>query len=106
MADETSAPESKKASKAPAEPVKKTIEAWGTAKGFLPQTLPPLDPNRKAAATLVVGSTAVLGLPTRHNPEYWKYAAAKAGNGWVDGFELTEADFDAQIEAHTNLSHG
>jgi hypothetical protein len=87
-------------------PVKKTIEQWGEAKGLLPQVLPPANPNRKAAATLTVGPAAVMGLPQRHNPEYWKFAAAKAGNAWPDGFEITEVDFDAQIDAHTNLSHG
>lgn len=90
----------------PSAPVKKTIELWGEAKGFLPQVLPQANPNRKAAATLTVGPVAVLGIAKRHNPEFWKYAAAVAGNGWPDGFEITEADFDAQIDAHTNLAHG
>ncbi len=91
---------------APPAPVKMTVEHWATARGLLPQTLPPLDPTRKAAATLTVGSATVMGLPTRHNPEYWKFAAAKAGNAWPDGFEITEADFDDQIAKHTGLPHG
>lgn len=85
---------------------KKTIEFWGEQKKLLPQVLPPADPNRRAAATLTVGSAAVLGLPQRHNPEYWKFAAAKAGNAWPNGFEITEDDFDAAIDGHTNLAHG
>lgn len=100
------APKPERAVKAPAAPEKRTIEQWGTAKGFLPQVLPSANPNRKAAATLTVGSAAVLGIAQRHNPEYWKFAAARAGNGWVDGFEITEADFDAAIDDHTNLAHG
>lgn len=100
------APKAEKAPKAAPAPAMKTIEEWAAAKGYLPQELPPLDPTRKAAATLTIGSAAVLGLPTRHNPEFWKFAAAKAGNGWVNGFEITEADFDKAIDAHTNLIHG
>ena len=91
---------------APVELTKKTIEEWGAAKGLLPQVLPPADPNRRAAATLTVGSAAILGLPQRHNPNFWKFAAAKAGNAWPNGFEITESDFDAAIDGHTNLAHG
>lgn len=100
------ATKAEKATKAVPAPVMKTIEEWATAKGFLPQELPQENPNYKPAATLTIGSAAVLGLPTRHNPEFWKFAAARAGNGWPNGFEITEAEFDAQIDVHTNLVHG
>lgn len=40
------------------------------------------------------------------NPDAWKFAAAKGLHGWVDGFEITEADFDAAIEAGMNVQHG
>jgi hypothetical protein len=85
---------------------KQTIEFWAEKKGFLPQILPSSDPSRRPAATLTVGPAAVLGLPQKHNPNYWKFAAARAANAWPDLFEITEADFDAQIEEHTNLAHG
>jgi hypothetical protein len=81
---------------------KKTIEEWGLAKGFLPQTRP-----RNTAAVTQGGfkGVALAGAP-EHNPEYWKFAAAKAGNAWPQGFECTEAEFDIEIERHTNLAHG
>lgn len=81
---------------------KKSVEEWALAKGFLPQTYPRTTP---AVVTGGFRGLSLAGNPVKHNPEFWKYAAARAGNGWVVGFEITEADFDAQIKKHTNLSH-
>lgn len=55
---------------------KRTIETWGQAKGLWPQFAKP-------------GS--------RGNPEYWKYAAAKAFMKWQDGQEVSEAEFDEAL---------
>jgi len=92
--DETSAPV--------AAGPKKTVEEWATEKGFLPQTR-----ARKTPAVVSGGfkGVALAGNPVEHNPEFWKFAAARAGNAWPVGFEITEADFDKEIDAHTNLAH-
>ncbi len=82
---------------------KKTVEEWATAKKFLPATMPKGRPGPVRAGSqgiLVAGNGVV------HNPEHWKFAAAKAGEGWVVGFEITEADFDKAIKTHTDLPHG
>lgn len=31
-------------------------------------------------------------------PDYWRFAAAKAGKGWPDGKELTEGEYDGAID--------
>jgi len=87
---------------APAAP-KKTVEEWATEKKLLPASFP-----RKRAAVTSGGlkGVALAGNPTEHNPHYWKFAAAKAGEGWPVGFEMTEADFDQAIANHTDLPHG
>jgi len=59
---------------------KRTAEQWAEAKGFVP---------------LLIG--------TRENPSFWKWAAAKAMLRWPIGAELTEAEFDAAIEAAANV---
>lgn len=82
---------------------RKTVEEWATEKGFLPQTRPRKGP---AVVTGGVRGVALAGNPVEHNPEFWKFAAARAGNRWVIGFEITEADFDKEIVAHTDLAHG
>ncbi len=107
MADSESNPSPTPVSRkaAPAEAAKKTIEEWATAKKFLPQVIP--QPDRPApAATARFGGAMILGTPEKHNPEFWKFAAARAANGWPVGFEITEADFDAEIQKHTTLAHG
>jgi hypothetical protein len=59
---------------------KKPIEAWATEKKFLPDFLP-------SAGTAI----------RRMNPEYWKFAAAKALRRWSDGDWVTEKEFDAAV---------
>jgi hypothetical protein len=63
---------------------KKTIEAWGEAKGMWPQTALP---GTKAAA------------------DYWKFAAARTHSGWQDGQLVTEAEFDDAVKAALSLVH-
>lgn len=76
---------------APALAEVRTAEAWAEAKGMLPEfteTQPPF-----AAA----GSAPIRA----HNPNHWKYSAAKAGNGWPLGKELTETEFDTAVMVAT-----
>lgn len=80
----------------------KTVEAWALAKGLLPAFFGapayrlPGAPGGLAASVPV----AMAGLTgPRPNPEHWRFAAAKAGNAWPEGKEMTEADFDAAIKA-------
>lgn len=61
----------------------RTVEAWAEEKGMLPQLV------------------SVNGR-TRANPEFWRFAAARALCNWPVGKELTEADFDAAITAAGN----
>jgi hypothetical protein len=57
---------------------KRPIEAWAEAKGMLPQMLDgPGGP--------------------RLNPEYWKFAAARAFKGWASDASVSEADFEAAL---------
>jgi len=68
-------------------PEVRTAEAWAEAKGFLPHFVESASPFGAAGAP-----------PVRTvNPQFWKFAGAKAS--WPVGKELTEAEFDAAIEA-------
>jgi hypothetical protein len=69
---------------APSDAGKKTIEAWGEAKGIWPQTALP---------------------GTKPSAEYWKFAAARAHSGWQDGQVVTEAEFDEAVKAALSLVH-
>ena len=75
-----------------AEPEKRTAEAWAEAKGFLPhfrEVAPPF------------------GGPTirSENPLTWRYNAARWGNRWVVGQELTEAQFDEAVSLEALNAH-
>lgn len=65
-------------------PSMKTVEEWRDLKGFGPKTAD--------------GKANLLNAT--------KFAAAKGLYGWVAGFEINEADFDAAIEAGMNVQHG
>jgi hypothetical protein len=56
-----------------------TIEAWAERKKLLPDFLPGAAAER------------------RMNPDYWKFAAAKALRRWGDGQRVTESEFDAAV---------
>lgn len=62
----------------------RSIEAWGEAKGLLPQ---------------FSGSIEIAGglEAPRANPNYWKFAAGKALRGWQDGQLVTEQVFDEAV---------
>jgi hypothetical protein len=84
----------------PAPPaVTKTVEAWGLAKGLLPQitgggSLRINNPSGRAKVVAV----NLADLPVRFiNPRFHLFAAAKAMNQWPVGKELTEAEFDAAV---------
>jgi len=85
---------------------KKTIEVWAFAKGMLPQifggstyALPGGAPvDRMGGAAVALGGLA----GPRANPEFWRFAAAKAGSQWPENLEITEAEFDAAVELATN----
>lgn len=67
-------------------------ESWAEAKGFLPQMIP--------------GPTPA-GAPQRlvPNPEFGRYASARAFSGWSMGQEMTEAQFDEAMVAAANVTH-
>jgi hypothetical protein len=71
---------------------KKAVEEWATAKGMMPQWV--IQPAIRQGQYLVA-------VPPSHNPEYWKFAAAKGGENWTIGAEVTESDFDAAVERWT-----
>lgn len=74
------------------------VEKWAEKKGLWPQFGPALTYALPGAA-VQVDMRAVTG--PRANPEFWKFAAARAHEGWPEGKELTEAEFDAAIEIAT-----
>jgi hypothetical protein len=95
----------------PARPAgeRKAAEAWAAAKGMLPEffnqapaTLP--QPAQGQGGVAAVQLAGLKG--PRHNPDFWKFAAAKAMHGWVIGAEVTEEEFDAAIEAATTAIGG
>jgi hypothetical protein len=55
------------------------IETWGERKKLLPDFLPGAGAER------------------RMNPDYWKFAAAKALRRWSDGERVTEDVFDGAV---------
>lgn len=72
----------------------KTAEEWARAKGMLPELIEVATPFARAGAT-----------PARqYNPQFWKFNATKAGSGWPEGKELTEAEFDAAV-MHATTGH-
>lgn len=100
--DDTTAP----FAEAPA--AKKTVEKWAEAKGMWPQVLP--SPQRAIPAGTPAGSMGTVPIAMAsltgplHNPEFWRFAAAKAMHGWPEGRELTETDFDAAVKAATEAT--
>lgn len=75
---------------APAPPaIKLAAETWAERKGMLPQLV-----NVPARA-------GHLPVAPRHNPEFWRFAAARALSNWPIGAEVTEAEFDAAVETAT-----
>lgn len=109
MEDETETEETVEvtASAAPAPAAeKKPIEAWALAKGLLPQVFGGSTYALPAGAAIdrMGGSAVTIGklAGPRANPEFWRFAAAKAGSQWPENLEVTEADFDAAVELATN----
>lgn len=74
-----------------AKPEKFPVEAIALRRGMLPEMVQPLP--------LYTGAPPA---PPRVNPEYWRFAAARALSGWVIGAEVTEADFDKAVAAATD----
>lgn len=76
--------------------VVKTVEAWALEKGCLPERLSSGEAG-KAMFNSARAAVLIPGFGPRPNPEYWKYAGAKALCRWVEGAETTEAEFDDAI---------
>lgn len=98
----------------PAKPAgeRKAVEFWAAAKGMLPEFFD-APAVSLSAAFRAPGGVAVLtaqeiskAKPPRHNPEFWKFTAARAMHGWVIGAELTEQEFDDAITAATTATGG
>ena len=107
MNDESNARQAVPEDEAPAPQVARveTVEKWAEEKKLLPQFFPP--PNfrapKGAAGPGGVARIAMSGLTGPvPNRNFWKFAAARAGERWPEGKELTEREFDAAIEKHTN----
>lgn len=68
---------------------RKTHVEWATARGMVPKILEqPRVQNQ--GAKLVHG---------RINPKWDEYAQARAHHGWLPNQEMTEAEFEAALEA-------
>lgn len=83
----------------------KTVEAWATAKGYLPQifpggTLATNLPGNVRSVSVSLGRSAEIA--PRPNPSYFRFAAAKVMNHWPEGLVMTEADFDKAVHAATD----
>ncbi|TAL29016.1 MAG: hypothetical protein EPN98_21475 [Phenylobacterium sp.] len=84
---------------------KKTVEAWASAKGMLPQIFPGED--RSPAPGVAGDKLGSRMIPIgklkgpRANPAYWRFAAAKAGAQWPENKEVTESEFDAAVALAT-----
>lgn len=90
----------KATARTPKAPVVKTAEEWATAKGMLPAVFSGQDLRVPAGTTgrAVRVSFADTGKHApRANPKHVAYAAAKAFHGWIEGVELTEAEFDVAV---------
>lgn len=74
-------------------------EAWAEKKGYLPQFFaqptPVIDPSMMGFPAVGVPMGKLR--PPRPNQKYGEYAAAKVA--WVTGKEMTEAEFDAAVQA-------
>lgn len=76
----------------------RTVEQWAEVRGWLPAFFQPPKPKRPAYA----GGRINVAAP-RPNPEYGRFAGARAYWNWPIGREMTEADFEAAvIEAHSH----
>lgn len=79
------------------------VEKWAERKGLWPQfgAAPTyrLPAGAQAGAPAQVSMGGIVG--PRPNPQYWKFAAARAHERWPEGKELTEAEFDAAIAVAT-----
>ena len=89
----------------------KTVEDWARDKGMLPQIFPGEDRSMAPGVTgdRLGGRAVSIGKlkGPRANPEYWKFAAAKAGAKWPEGKEVTEREFaDAVALATTGHQMG
>lgn len=91
---EADAEEAQETAAAPAPPApeppaaKRAVEAWAEAKGMLPEFFP--------SAPAALGKIP-LGSPRNQN--FVRFAAARGLLSWVQGAEVTEAEFDAAVQA-------
>ena len=85
--------------KAPAKTssTKKAVEEIAAARGMLPQYT--------QAPARIIGSRVYMNT-LKLNPEFWKFAAAKAYAGWNTGAEISESEFDDVIHSATNARIG
>ncbi len=82
---------------APSQSDKRPVEAWAEKKGLAPQWLaqPPFQVNPD-------GVVRTVQPPPKLNPNWWKFAAARALRSWSIGAEVTEKDFDEAIHIACN----
>jgi hypothetical protein len=73
----------------------RTAEQWAEAKGMFPEFVEVAAPFARADAPRT----------RQHNPQFWRFAATRAGSGWPIGKELTEAEFDAAVLAATTQTY-
>jgi hypothetical protein len=71
---------------------KKTAEQWATERGHLPEFAPGVPPVNKPKKVM----------PPVHNPSFAKFRQAFFHSGWVQGQEMTGAEYDAAVEAAAN----
>lgn len=105
-ADLTPQPEPIDAEPAAATAAVRTVEAWAESKGLYPHftggTALQVQAQGAGGHAVAVPMSGLVG-PVA-NPEFWRFAAAKALYGWPIGQEITEAQFDAAITAAASQS--
>jgi len=81
-----------KTEKTVAAPARKTAEQWAAERGHFPEFTPGVPPTHKPKKVM----------PPVHNKGFAKYRQAFFHSGWVQGQEMTLAEYDAAVEAAAN----
>ncbi len=83
---------------------KKTIEQWGEEKGYLPHFGEPSPSQLRVWRSRQDAEVAAFPRMGAANPNYWKFAAAKALRAWPIGMEVTEKEFEDAIHDACNVT--
>jgi hypothetical protein len=99
-ADPIATPDPVAAAAAAAE--KRSVEDWATKHGMLPEVHPggalKLPPGARGQRSVRVSMARSGEVAPKHNPKFIHFYAAKLHNNWVQGHEMTEAEFLAAVK--------